>query len=268
MNINDLVITSVETITVFDYATEDYAFTLDELQNVNIANSEEKQDVTGKMGRKLTSLKRNKNLKVSGNNGLVSSGLLEMQTGSKFANKDTEILWTDYLTVSSNAATTKYTAVGTTGAEIEKIYVRDKNSAVANLALTQDSTVGDGKFTYTPGSKAIAFNAGALPDGTEIVVLYKRKIKANVLESTTQSYAGKCMMYIDVLAEGVCSDIYRVQFFVPKMEFSGDFGFDLGGNQSVHAFEANSLSGAVCGDSNTVWTYTVFGADTDDVKGS
>lgn len=264
MNINDLVITSVETITVFDYATEDYAFTLDELQSVNIANSEEKQDVTGKMGRKLSSLKRNKALKVSGNNGLVSSGLLEMQTGSKFENKDTEILWTDYLTVDSNSATTKYKAIGTAGAEIEKLYVRDKDSAVANLTFTQGSTAGDGTFAYTPADKKITFKEGALSNGTDIVVLYKRKINANVLESTTNSYAGKCMMYIDVLAEGICSDIYRVQFFVPKMEFNGDFGFDLGGNQSVHAFEANSLSGAVCGDGEAVWTYTVFGADAAD----
>lgn len=47
-----------------------YLFTLDELQSASIANSEEKQDITGKQGRKLTSLKKNKSVTVSGTNDL------------------------------------------------------------------------------------------------------------------------------------------------------------------------------------------------------
>ena len=83
MNINDIAITSLETISAFAIGTGNYMFTLDELQNATIANSQEKTDITGKNGRKLTSLKRNKTVVISGTNGLVSGGLLEMQTGGK-----------------------------------------------------------------------------------------------------------------------------------------------------------------------------------------
>lgn len=68
MNINDIAITSLEVISGFDIATGAYLFTLDELQSASIANSEEKQDITGKQGRKLTSLKKNKSVVVSGTN--------------------------------------------------------------------------------------------------------------------------------------------------------------------------------------------------------
>ena len=79
MNINDITITSLETINAFDFVSGEYKFTLDELQNAKIANTQEKTDITGKGGRKLSSLKKNKAVVVSGTNGLVSGGLLEVQ---------------------------------------------------------------------------------------------------------------------------------------------------------------------------------------------
>ena len=51
MNINDITITSLETINAFDIATGAFKFTLDELQNATIAQTQEKTDITGKQGR-------------------------------------------------------------------------------------------------------------------------------------------------------------------------------------------------------------------------
>lgn len=263
MNIQDITITSLETISAFDVLTGNFMFTLDELQNATINQSQETSDITGKAGRKLATLKRNKSVTISGTNGLVSGGLMEVQTGGKFENKTTDVLWTDYLTVSGNAATTSYTAVGTTGNEIESIYVKN-NDGTLGATLTQDATVASGKFTYSPETKAIAFNDGDIADGTEIVVYYKRKIQANVLENMSDSYSGKCALYIDAMAEDKCSNVYRIQFFIPKADFSGEFSLELGDNQTVHAFEAEALAGA-CGAGSQLWTYTIFGANATDV---
>lgn len=260
MNINDIAITSLETITAFDCVTGAYKFTLDELQSATIAQTQDAQEVTGKQGRKLTSLKRNKAVTVSGNNGLVSGGLLELQTGSEFENKPTEVLWTDYLTVTGNAATTTYVAVGTTGNEIESVYVRNANGT-RGVQLTQSDAAAEGKFTYTPSTKALAFTG--LAEGTEIVVYYKRKITADVLENMSDSYSGKCMLYIDAFAEDKCSNVYRIQFFIPKADFSGEFSFEMGDSQTVHAFEAEALAGA-CGAGGSLWTYTIFGVNATD----
>ena len=62
MGFPDLTITSLETITAFNVTSGDYLFTLDELQNASIAQTQDKVDMTGKGGRKLNSLKRNKAL--------------------------------------------------------------------------------------------------------------------------------------------------------------------------------------------------------------
>lgn len=263
VNVHDITITSLETITAFDIASGAFKWILDELQNAKIANSEEKSDITGKQGRKLTSLKKNKAVVVSGSNGLVSGGLLETQTGSAFENKETNVMVPDYLTVSGNKATTTYTAVGTAGNEIESVYIRNSNGTLGEM-LTQGAVAADGVFAYSPTTKEITFAEGAIEDGTEIAVYYFRKIQANVLENLDDHHSEKVALYIDAFAEDRCNNVYHVQFYIPKADFNGNFDIDMGDNQTVHAFEAESLAGA-CGAKGALWTYTIFGEDTPDV---
>lgn len=255
----DLTITSVDMMTAFAITGGAYRFTVDELQNVTISQSEEKTDITGKQGRKLSSLKRNKAVSISGTNGLISGGLMELQTGCEFSNKAVKVLWTDYLTVQSNAATTTWKAVGTSGAEIEALYTIVDGAL--GTKLEQDSTAASGKFAYAPATKALTFSG--ITDGTEIMVVYKRNITADVLENKSDSYSEKCVLYIDATAEDKCGNLYHVQFYFPKADFSGEFSIEMGDNQTVHNFDAESLAGA-CGGAANLWTYVVFGANTED----
>lgn len=253
----DITITSLDTITAFAITSGAYLFTLDELQNATISQGQEATEITGKQGRKLATLKRNKTVTISGTNGLVSGGLLEMQTGSTFSTGATEVLWTDYLKVnSSHEATTTGKAIGTAGSEIDALYIKNSDGTLGTK-LTQDTTAAAGKFAYTPGTKKLAFNTD-VAENTEVVVYYKRKISADVLKDASDKYSGTCMLYIDATGEDKCSNVYRVQIFVPKADFSGEFSLELGDNQTVHAFQAEALAGA-CGTSGEFFTWTVFG---------
>lgn len=261
MNIPDITITSLETITLFDILTGNYRCTLDELQNTSISQAQDKQAVTGKQGRTITNMKRNKAITISGTNGLLSHGLMEMQTGAKFEHKATEVLWTDYLEVGEgNKAVTSFKAIGTAGAEIEFLLI--KKDGVPTSRLEQAEAASEGKFAYNPSSKELTFHTDVVA-GTEIVVYYKRKIVADTMDNDSDVYSEKCMMYIDALGEDKCSNVYRVQIFIPKADFSGEFSIEMGDNQSVHAFEAESLAGA-CGAGSKLWNYTIFGVDTED----
>ena len=208
MNINDITITSLETINAFDIVTGAFKFTLDELQNATIAQTQEKTDITGKQGRKLNSLKKNKAVTISGTNGLVSGGLLEMQVGSEFENKKTTVKWTDYITVTGNAATTSYKAVGTTGNEIEAVYIKNSSDGTLGDTLTQGAAVAEGVFTYNPETKALSFNEGDIADNTEIVVFYMRQIQADVLENlsaTTLASALCTLMLLPRISARMCT---------------------------------------------------------------
>lgn len=262
MNINDITITSLETINAFDLVSGEYKFTLDELQSAKIANTQEKTDITGKGGRKLSSLKKSKAVVVSGTNGLVSGGLLEVQTGGQFVRKTAPVMVPDFLTINDDKATTTYKAIGTAGNEIETVYIVNKDGTLGT-ALTQAASTASGSFTYTPGTKTLTFNSDDYEDGTEIAVYYFRQVQADVLENLSDSYSEKCALYIDAFAEDKCGNVYRIQFYIPKADFSGNFDIELGENQTVHAFEAESLAGA-CGKSGSLWTYTIFGEDAED----
>lgn len=266
INVADISITTLETIKAYGLDGVP-RFILDELQNTRIANTQEKEDVTGKGGRKLNSLKKNKAVTISGTNGLVSGGLLEAQTGGEFERKtSTPVAWTDYLTITGNKAVTGYKAVGTAGAEIEALYVKNTDGTMGTK-LEQAATADEGKFAYAPATKELTFKDGAYTDGTEIVVFYTRNIAGAVITNDSEKYSEKLTLYIDAFGEDLCGKQYRIQFYVPKADFSGDFDIELGDNQTVHAFEAESLVGGNCsalGAGGALWTYTIFDNDAED----
>jgi hypothetical protein len=239
---------------------------MDELQNATLAQAEEKIDITGKQGRRLNSLKRNKTVTVSGTNGLISAGLLELQTGGTMEqNAATTVLWSDYLTITANASATRFKAVGTAGNEIDTVYIKNPGGTLG-AELTQGSAAAAGVFTYDPATKELAFEADAYPDGTNILVFYKRKVNANVLHNTSDTYSGKCELYIDAFGEDKCGNVYHVQIHIPMADFDGNFEITFGDNQAVHAWSATSLS-SVCGSSSgaVYFDYTVFGSSAEDV---
>lgn len=256
--VNDIAVTSLDEITAFALAAQggNYIFTLDELSDATLSQTEDKVDITGKQGRKITSLRRNKAVTVSGTNGLLSSNMLAVQVGNEFEAKDNaDVMFYEPLIVNSNQASLTYTPVGTTGNEVEYVYVKDTSGKVVKT-LTQDATGAADKFTLS--GKDMTFTD--LTDGTEIWVAYHRHLKGEVLNNESDVYSRKCQLYIDATGEDKCGNIYHIQFYIPKADFSGQFDISLGGDQTTHAFEAEALAGAGCaGLGSTLWTYTIFG---------
>lgn len=262
LSTNDIIITSLDSITAFDITTGDYLFTLDELQSATISQSEETTEITGRQGRRLSTLKTNKSIEVTGTNGLISGGLMELQTGSEFEHNDSAVVMkSERLTVASNKAVTTDTAIGTAGNEIYKVYV------VAEMGFgdvyTQDSATGSKKFTYTPGTKTITFSTtdGEELEGKTILVFYKAEVSGDELKNDASKYAKKAALYIDATGEDTCANEFHVQFYIPKADFDGTFDIQMGDDQAVHEFTASSLAGACeagAGGESYLFTYTVF----------
>ena len=84
-----------------------HIFTLDELQELAINNTEETQDVTGASGSVLNTNKKNKGCNGTGTNGLLSGGLMEIQTGSKQETKNIVIRHKDTIVVDNDMVSSK-----------------------------------------------------------------------------------------------------------------------------------------------------------------
>ena len=170
-------------------------------------------------------------------------------------------MWTDYITVTNSGTFTTYKAVGTAGAEIIGLYVRN-NDGTLGEKLEQAVSASVGHFAYDPTTRALTLHTD-ITAGTELVAYYERQITADVLSNQSDTYSGKCVLYIDAIGEDKCANVYHLQFYIPKADFNGEFTFDMGDNQTIHNFDAEALAGA-CGVGGTLWTYTVFSDNASD----
>ena len=262
MNVNgiDVVYTSIDTMTAFDLETGDFMFTIDELQNLTISQGEDKVDLTGRNGRKISSLKRNKTVTISGASGMVSAGLMEMQTGGVFEKAVAIVKWDEELVVGDDkTAEITYTPVGTTGNEIKAVYV--KSGDVLGKLYTQNATAGNGTFSYA--GKKITFSEDLA--GAKIFVTYMRKIQATQLVNYVDKFSKKCKLYADGTCEDGCAKQYRMQWQFPKVDFSGTFELAMGDSQTIHNFEAEALANNCIGNGE-LWTYTIFGVNEKDAE--
>lgn len=262
----DLMITSLETYTAFDISSGALKWIADELQDGKITNNEETTDITGKHGRLLNTMSTSKSVTASATSAIIVGGMMGSQVGSEFAYKGTDIKVPDYLTVASNKVTTTYSPVANS---LVYAYIRNSDGSLGQEYKLSTTAPTSGSHTFTAAAGTgddadklvLTFYEGELANGTELLVYYKRHIQANVLENQSDKYAEKVVLYIDAIAEDKCNNVYRVQIYMPRAAVSGNFEFDMGGNQTTHNLEVKSLPYGcnTLGGKGLFWSYTVFG---------
>ena len=69
--------------------------------------------------------------------------------------------------------------------------------------------------------------------------------------SISLTFFGKTLyVAVDCLATDVCDNEYKCQFIIPRAQFSGTFDIDMGGDQTIQAFEATTLVDTCQGTAN------------------
>ena len=259
MNIDKFTITSYDQITGFDRTNGSLDMILDELSDFTLAQEEEKTDITGKGGRTIGSLKKNK-VTGKGTNGMLSGGALATMTGSEIEDGEYTIRYTDTIVVNANTGTTTETAVGTIGNEIGTIYIRDTNNAYVSggKKLTQTSaTPATGEFSYDPTTKEITFFTGDVADGTEVIAFYDANVKGKKISNDADNYSKTLQVFIDVTCKDGCDNLFHGQFIINRADFSGTFDIKGSSDPAVQNFEFTSLPDLCTGKSD-LWTFVLF----------
>lgn len=254
IDINKLSITEIDQITCFNNADQ-LEFIMDEIQEGSINNTQEKSDITGRGGRKIGSLKKNKGVTVSATNGVLVGGALAAQTGSTVEHGKFKVRKPEIVVVKSNKATLTGTPVGTTGAEIGYAYIKNPSGSLGKSYEQNATADATGQFTYS--DKELTFFAGDIPDGTEIAVFYDEEVTAAKISNDSEHYSKVLKMYIDVTCQDVCDNVYHGQFIINRADFNGEFELSMGGDPTVHAIEAESLAGG-CSGSTALWDFIVY----------
>lgn len=245
MYVDGYYIASLDQLTAFNNANQ-LEFVMDELQDTTIANSQENNDITGKNGAVIGTLKRNKAVTVSGNNGLIIAGAIAAQTGADVETGSFIVRATDILEVKSNAVTLLNTPVGSAGAEIITLRKRGSNGLLEG-DYEQDATASaSGKFSYADGT--ITFFEGDFEDGDQVAVFYDMEAEdATRVSNDADTYSKTLKCYLDVTVQDRCDKLLHGQFQFPRADFTGNFDMSLGGTDSLQSFEFRTLKD-LCGN--------------------
>ena len=260
MNIDKFTITSYDQITGFDRTNGSLDMILDELNDFTLSQEEEKVDISGKGGRTIGSLKKNKKVTGKGTNGMLSGGALAAMLGSDIKDGEYTIRYTDTIIVNSNEGTTTEKAVGTVGNEIGTIYVRDENKAYISggKKLTQTSSdPSTGEFSYNPETKKITFFAGDVADGTEVIAFYDAKVTGKKISNDADKYSKTLQVFIDVTCQDGCDNLFHGQYIIDRADFNGTFDIAGGSDPATLGFEFTSLPNLSTGKSD-LWDFILF----------
>lgn len=173
---------------------------------------------------------------------------------------NTDLVVTDIRTVTSNAATTSYTALGTVGSEIGTIYIRNTDGTLGESFLQVTGTPTTGQFKYVVGTKALTFFAGDITDSSQIVMFYNATSGANT--KTIKSYTDVFADAVKVVANGIVQDVCSKQDFACQLIFDTaqaankfELSLTADGDPAVQNVMFEALK--PCG-TNLLWQLIVF----------
>ena len=263
LNFDKYSISSIDSITGFDIATKECIFILDEIKDATLEGAADIVWSTGREGRRLSSLKRNKTCTISANNGFIVGGLLAQTIGDlnpeeDFAAASITIPAFERIEVGAGGTSieTAFEATGLAGAEIGFIYKSNKDGSQGEK-FTQAAVATAKEFAYDPASKEITLPTGAFAEGDVVIVFYDYKTKGRKYSNKSDSYAGDAYLVCDVMLKDVCDgSIQHSKLVMPKVTINDNFSFAFGNDMAVQAFKAEANSSICSGESE--YFYWVF----------
>jgi len=189
--------------------------------------------------------------------------VLAVQIGNDIViGSNTNTTKVEVLTVSSDSATTTFTALGTTDAEIGTIYELNTYGDVVAEYSQVASPAATGEFSYDSGTKAISFFAGDLADNTKVRVLYTFD-SGSTAQTITVSADG-APNTVDVTADAIVQRPCDGQVFQAQIkgraQISGNFMLDVAADGDVASQDFTLEFIKACGN-NTLYELIVYAED-------
>lgn len=257
--INGFTITSLDAVRTFNRTNGVCQFELDELQDTTISNSEDSSNITGKGGRVLKTIKKNKAVTVKGTSAYLSGGLMKAQTGGTIttgANINVKHVFDFTAPDSGTTVALDKTPVGVSGSEVGYIYVITDNNDLGTR-YEQATVAAATKFSVsgTTLSLPVSSGTGVIPAGTKCRCFFMIAVDGTKVTNPSDKYSDTLATYIDCTGTDICDNTFFCQIYIPRGEFTGNFELALGGDQTVEAFELQSVLDKCSGAAGNLWEF-------------
>ena len=247
---NGFTINQVDKMTGYRRSDNAVEFILRELQNVKLSNTENKSELKGKNGNIIKVLMKDKGLTISGASGWLSGGLMAAQTGSEVEEGTHVIRYPDIKTAekTGSGASAKYTVTldyaPLDGKICDVRVMTDVGSLIIN-DWTQSATAeaGDKTYSYDSSTKKLTLPKTFTEDnGLKIGVFYDTEVTGVKISNRSDKHGLPMFVTIDCTCTDPCDKFeYHGQFIMKRVQFTGQFDIDMGGDSVVHNFEGTTM---------------------------
>lgn len=244
IRLGDFTITEIDSIDAFRRDTGYLDFTLEELQTFNLNMTEEKTPITGKNGRTIGYKKKNKEANGDGTSGVISAGLMKAQTGGEIKTGAMNVKRTETKAVTAtggSVVTLDYSAVGVAGAEVGLIKIFDAEGYLVG-EYEQAAAVAEDKFSYDPATRELSLPSTTdITAGMTVMYSYMRSVKGAAVNNPSNKFSEVRELWLHAFGTDACDNTFAVDIHIPRADFSGEFGLEFGGDQTVHNFSFSAL---------------------------
>ena len=240
-NVENLIINRILRGTLFDKATGEVIFSIDQISDPSLECSGEQVFVNDAMGQKIAAFDRTKDAKFTGSNAVVNFGLMAAQLGSdqEVANADNKIILPAFELIEVKDAA-KVSLVNDPAGDLKYIYSThsDKSKNKAYPAAVEASAEA---FSIT--GKEITLPTGAFQVGDYVAVWYDREsAEAVKVTNTAENFAKGGKFVLEVLAADICdvnTEYYAyIIFNNAKMDNAVTLTLT---NEAKHGFTVNAM---------------------------
>lgn len=237
--LESFIVTGIDSIYGYNVNSDtDLQFEITEPQSFSINNTQDNVDLTGKQGRVIGTLARNKGVTISGSNGLFDVGLLAANTGEEATTGNGFYQYVEYIE-KKNITVSTFTAVSTVpGNEVPQVTVYVGDTSVVDKVLHQGATVSPGFYTYNPTTKRFVFDPTDITNGTMFRVIYNRYVNMTKVVNSAEVFGKTYHIIANCTGEDQCKNVKYIQFDIPYAKFDGNFNIEIGDSQSVQNFTA------------------------------
>lgn len=264
VNVDDLMLTSLEYADFYTLGSQDFMFRLEDLQDWTVNGEQTINNITGARGVPLASIKSAKGVTGSMTNGVLSLGALRADFGGTIANNQTYPLrWTETITASAAVtASLNYTPYGTSTPYL----VASVNSCGAItkvFTLKADSTLVAGEYEIS--GKTLTFYTGEVAKDDKLLVKYDRSVSgAKIVTNPGDKFSDDAVMVAVFIGEDKCCNQYLVQATFPKVSLNGDMSWGAGDDPKTYDLNFTAYASR-CGDGENKF-YSIAILDEADVE--
>lgn len=245
-------------VIVNDIVTKKHKATIVEIKNAELTDGQDTIWAEGANGVKLVGFDEKKTSNLKFESGVVSTGVIEMQTGSNTTTvtngNKIKIREEFVLDGTQTSVTLGHKASGTAGNEIKWIYKED-STGEPSKEYAQGAVASATEFAYDPSTKDVTLPTGVFTAGDVVCIDYFPTFSTyDEISNDADKFSFTGEIYFDAWWTDTCTKAdVPLQLYCPAGKVDGKMTLKFGDSVATQSVDIEALADQCRGKQPTLW---------------